>query len=566
MRKEELEQYIYETQNILNEQSLSDSTVARDLGKLEETVHAFRAKIVMAGQFSAGKTALLNAFLGGEEILPENISPQTALATELSWGAENYVIFVHKDGNKERVTLPNARNFNAEDCLKCIYVLQNTALQEFSDLTLVDMPGFDSGIEAHNRALFQYINEAAAYIFVIDVKNGTLTASSAAFLEELRQYTPIIRFVLTKCDQRPPEEVDSVKNEIENILSGIIGHKVTVETVSSRDPSCQNFMKTLFKSFSADDLLLEKTGEQFIDLLQQGRQILLTKAAGLFFQPHDFVVAEQQRYENQEQFTRQLARKKQELHQRIQEDYINQILADVRTALQESSMRLVYAACSGNRSAFAEAVNNILRPVLVSSVQKNGELVAEEFTSSLYQSMQKDTNDTLSNLSGEKLVDTLTAVKKISQSGMKFAKLHKYQKMYKGFSTVLSVTTNIVAPWLELIIIFLPEIISLVQKIFGESPEDVVKRQIEDCVIPQICNKLQPEIEAAAVKLEEQLVQEAEQDYQAAIEREKEALEQVAQEKETCRQRIEQQKQELTIAANKLQELQNKIMACRTAE
>ena len=515
----------------------------------------------MAGQFSAGKTALLNAFLGGEEILPENISPQTALATELVYGPEPHVIFVHKDGRQEQVSLDDARDFYEPDCLKCIYILPQEPLRQIPDLTLVDMPGFDSGIEAHNRALFQYIGEAAAYIFVIDVKNGTLTASSAAFLAELRQYTPIIRFVLTKCDERPPQEVAAVKTEIEQTLSGIFGKKVVVPAVSSRDPGCQKFMEAMLKGFSADALLLEKTGNQFLDLLQQGRQMLLTKAEGLSFQSHDFDVAAQQRQEAQERFTRQLARRKRELHRRMHEEYVPQVLSDARAALQGSSAQLASAACSGDPSAFSRMVNDILRPVLVSSVQKNWTLGMEGFADSLQHDIQQEIGEPLAGMSGEKLAGAVEAVKKISQSGMKFAKLHKYKKMYTIFSTGLAVTTNIVAPWLELILIFLPNILSLAQKVFGESPEEAMERQIEERVIPQICARLQPEVERAASDMEEELVQEAEHEYQAAMEREAEALQQIEQERTDRQQDIEQQKQHLQAAAARLQSLQESVTA-----
>uniref|UniRef100_UPI002588D2BE dynamin family protein n=1 Tax=uncultured Selenomonas sp. TaxID=159275 RepID=UPI002588D2BE len=123
MKKEELQRYIREAQDVLETQKLFAKAVVSGLSDLEKEVQSFRAKIVMAGQFSAGKTALINAFLGGEEILTENISPQTALATELVYGSEACVVFVHKDGRKEEVALTDARNFQVDDCSKCIYVL-----------------------------------------------------------------------------------------------------------------------------------------------------------------------------------------------------------------------------------------------------------------------------------------------------------------------------------------------------------------------------------------------------------------------------------------------------------
>lgn len=187
----------------------------------------------------------------------------------------------------------------------------------------------------------------------------------------------------------------------------------------------------------------------------------------------------------------------------------------------------------------------------------------EEFADSLQHGMQQETDANLANLSGEKLTSVVNSVKKISEEGMKFAKLHKYKNMYTIFSTGLAVTTNIVAPLLELIIIFLPDIISLGHKLFGESQENAMQHQIEERVIPQICEKLRPQIEQAATDMEAELVQEAKQEYQTAMAREEEALQRIEQERADCQQQIEQQKEDLTAAAAKLQALQDKVAAVK---
>lgn len=88
-----------------------------------------------------------------------------------------------------------------------------------------------------------------------------------------------------------------------------------------------------------------------------------------------------------------------------------------------------------------------------------------------------------------------------------------------------------------------------------------MERQIEERVIPQICAKLQPEIEHAAVDMEEELVQEAVHEYQAAMEREMEALQQIEQERADRQQDVKQQKQDLQAAATRLQDLQESVAA-----
>lgn len=58
--------------------------VAR-LGAIEERIGSARLKILVAGQFKAGKSTLLNAMLG-DDVLPNDVLPCTAVITEIEYG------------------------------------------------------------------------------------------------------------------------------------------------------------------------------------------------------------------------------------------------------------------------------------------------------------------------------------------------------------------------------------------------------------------------------------------------------------------------------------------------
>ena len=70
----------------------------------------------------------------------------------------------------------------------------------------------------------------------------------------------------------------------------------------------------------------------------------------------------------------------------------------------------------------------------------------------------------------------------------------KNTDIYHALTGILAAATNVISPWLEVIIILLPDIISLVQGLFVENEESVVKRNFVNNVIPQICRKLYPQI------------------------------------------------------------------------
>lgn len=66
--------------------------------------------------------------------------------------------------------------------------------------------------------------------------------------------------------------------------------------------------------------------------------------------------------------------------------------------------------------------------------------------------------------------------------------------LYHAITGVVAAATDAIAPWLEVIIILLPDIIHLLEGLFAEKDEDIVKRNFINNVIPQICNKLYPQI------------------------------------------------------------------------
>lgn len=65
------------------------------------------------------------------------------------------------------------------------------------------MPGFNSNIEQHNRAILQYVERGNAYLLVIDCEEGGMKASVLEFVEEIRKYDHNLIIVLSKVDKKP---------------------------------------------------------------------------------------------------------------------------------------------------------------------------------------------------------------------------------------------------------------------------------------------------------------------------------------------------------------------------
>lgn len=551
MNKSELVQCLIETEDILNQNELEYNILKPRFLSQKKDLENFTAKILFVGGFSAGKSALINSLLGNEEILKENISPQTALPAELIYSPTEKVERVHENGEINSCEVSDVENLSVEGYRKYIYYLNRSVLKNLKDLILVDMPGFDSGIEAHNKALMQYIEEAAAYIFVIDLEKGTVGKSSLDFLAEINQYSESIAFVLTKHDKLLPADAEKVALNIEETLESVTGKKPRLTVTSSRESDCSEKLNELLKIFSADELLMQKFAGSTINLLEQAVQTMKIQLSALDFNSRDLDLAIQKQEQKKESIIIASKREKKKLHDNLQFDVANKILQDVETSLKNQSAALAHAVQHGS-DAFNSAVNNIVRPILIQSAKQNIEMSFENYVENIISSQ-----DTLLNPNSveSKLRGSFDALGKIAEGGKIFAKAKKYKQIYQIFSTGLAITTNFVAPLLEFLIIFLPDIVGILNNFIGQSKNEKIIRQIENEVIPQICEKLRPNIRETLLQIEKDRFAEIDDEFQIALDSEIAALQQLKDDKAQRQINVEQKKASLAAGINRIEEL-----------
>lgn len=530
MNKTEMKQNLSEALAVLQVNDLASISLADRMAAMQEEVENFKARILMVGQFSAGKTALLNAMLGGEEILKEDINPETALATELVYGSTASIIRVHKDGREEAVTREEMEKQGADDSLKYVYALDNEALRELSDVILVDMPGFDSGIKAHNDAILQYRGEAAAYIFVFDVTKGALSEAALDFLMELRGFSDTIRFVLTKCDKFTSESNEEVAAEFCRTVESALGIAPEVEKTSARDPEAREVMLRLVQSLPADELMTKKLKDRAILLVQNGIDVLEAQLETLDFNPHEIDRAIQERAAKKEAFERDLAGKRQELHTRMMTKSIPQILGDVENALRSNGETLVDAILTGSSQEFSRRANDILRNVLSDSMQRNVDKGFEEIFISLPMLAEGEKNFG-EGMGAMDMKETIKSIDSMGRKGLAMLDKRKYSGLHSVLSVGLSLTTKSILPVVGAVLMFLPDLVSLVGRLFGKSKEEQARESLERRIIPEVCRKLRPAIEKSVTESEAEVTAALEREYHAMIDNEMEALGKLQEEK-----------------------------------
>jgi GTPase SAR1 family protein len=198
-----------------------------DRDQLERTLRRLRdGRFVLAvvGEFSSGKSFLLNALLGKVQreermgvaritgLLATDINPSTATITELQYAGEERATAYYADGREERIPLGRLARFVAvgEEAK-----LHDAVSDERGSPTLVrvavdsaflangfvvaDTPGLASINPAHRRATLSYLPGADAVLYLVDTQQP-FSDGDASFLGIIRRYIESIFIVQTKID------------------------------------------------------------------------------------------------------------------------------------------------------------------------------------------------------------------------------------------------------------------------------------------------------------------------------------------------------------------------------
>ncbi len=166
----------------------------------QRSITSFRVMVPVIGTFNTGKSSMLNALMG-YPLLASSVVAQTPAPTELTYG-EN-ALLVHRAQGVQTLGVGDMRTsyFETDGVLQMEMHFQSPALQEFSRLCLVDMPGLDSSAANHERTLRAYLPRSLGYILVFSAEEPVLKESVCNFLAELKLREIPVYILLTKCDK-----------------------------------------------------------------------------------------------------------------------------------------------------------------------------------------------------------------------------------------------------------------------------------------------------------------------------------------------------------------------------
>jgi GTPase SAR1 family protein len=240
---------------------LAESIVS-ELEKTKWDMETDTFRFVVVGEFSRGKSTVINALLG-DRLLPSSVEPTTTVLTTIKGGASCSFTLHYRDGrkednisaeqfkalvapaeppqrNKEQRRLYEARQTELRSLAMVAIVHPSSICSE--GVEIVDTPGTNDLDPLREQITYDYIPRADAILFVLSAKQA-LTQSEVDFLQNRVLVSDVARifFVLNYADALSSADLATVQKKCIADLARFVSnprlHPVSAKTaLSSRAP------------------------------------------------------------------------------------------------------------------------------------------------------------------------------------------------------------------------------------------------------------------------------------------------------------------------------------------
>ncbi len=358
--------------------------------------------------------------------------------------------------------------------------------------------------------------ETLHHIAVI-VADGGIKQSMADFLHEIRNYEHNLAIIVSKCDLKSPEEAASVAFNVTSAAEAMFGNNIPVITASKHAGDTSGKLSSLIRQIDRENIQQQRfipkikaEGAAVLDIMQLRKNSEKLNVSELQEQ-----IAEKQKAKNR--IEQDLRAKLAQLREQYGYKAESSITGEVERALSSAAPELAASLKSGSQ-VFNARVNAILRPVLANALQEYTEHSFEEFLPLL----------NIKNGEGEgenKLATLLENDKAVN--------------LYRATTVMLGLTTTVLAPWLEALIIFLPEILRMFTPKRDQQAE--LEQKVRNEIIPQIVSRMRPEIGRSLRDILERMQQELQEAANGKLDAEAAALQDLQDKKQSRQEEHERQ-------------------------
>ncbi|WP_272582924.1 dynamin family protein [Providencia sp. PROV261] len=544
--------YIQEVNNLILPLDISDN----GLSQIQTQIEQAELIIPVVGGFSAGKSTLINSFLG-YDILPTAVTPETALATELRYSTTPYIEAVTVSGDIKRHEITDFSHLkdNAQNFKYLRVYLNNEQLNSIQPLVLVDMPGFDAPIESHNQAILTYLERGVYFVFLTSVEDGNITLSMTREIENLERMGKGFAFCISKTNLRVPEDVNAVQQKISEQLRedyDYAGHVALLDMDGGQN--LKNILNAINPEALFHSLFIEVLRDNYASLIQS-MNVKISAFKSNKKETEEALFALQSSLS-------EIKGKKQtaiaDVQQRYSRNSISMINQEVTNAILSQKAHLVDLAIS-NQGAFEREVTDITKNALLSAVQTRFNAISQDLMDELGNGITAQLSSLSDNNLGTIAMNTFA-----NHSG-------SMSNIANGALSALSktVVTTIGSQSLKLLVggvfgivgaalMLLPEIIGLFNK--GEK-ERKQREQIEQAIVGQVIPQIQQQLNSLLPDLLNQnitaLIQKISEQFEAQL-KQKYVEIQSAEDEKTAKEvelegmitTLESAKQQLTQSAN----------------
>jgi GTPase SAR1 family protein len=225
--------------------------------------------ISVGGAFSSGKTSFINSFINDKNLkLPEGLRPTTAIPTYIINDTSVKITGSSKNGGI--IGIPNEifsnidheyisdLEYNIRDLIN-ILVISIPMVSGFSNICLVDTPGYNSYFEGDNlytnnldnKLAIEELEKSNSIVWIIDITVGVITRNDIDFINKIKDKKLYV--LLNKSELVPETSRDEIINQIKNNLEdeGIIYEGISA--YSSRQKKEFQFVKKSLNQFLSEE-------------------------------------------------------------------------------------------------------------------------------------------------------------------------------------------------------------------------------------------------------------------------------------------------------------------------
>lgn len=166
--------------------------------------------MVLVGPFNAGKSSIVNALMGSEELLKIGATPTTDTIQILRWGEE--AERMESGGEVETVFYPSP------------------LLQKVS---IVDTPGLESVFKSHEVTTRKFLHRADVVLLVM-MATQAMTASNLETMRMFKEYGKKVIIVVNQCDLLDESERQEIKDFIRSESKSKLGTQPDIWMLSAK--------------------------------------------------------------------------------------------------------------------------------------------------------------------------------------------------------------------------------------------------------------------------------------------------------------------------------------------